>query len=254
MSLQTPLVLPICFLVDQYGRIAVIYKGGVTADQIIDDLALLNAADEDLPDLAAGFRGQWHRLPRAEYANVVAARLQDEGLTFDAIRYVESAIAVTEAGQSSRRARPVLDLWLTLARLRLQAGDTEGALIAYRQTLALDPNHIGANKECGKLLFDLGQPAEAKPMLEMATKLDNSATWRFQACGREICGAFLDQSFELSQRLEDVDDQFLGMTSSLVLRPCRRDCTQLTDSFQGLGQHGTIKSQLCYSRSESVSW
>ncbi len=179
MSLQSPLALPTSFLVDAQGRVSVIYKGGVTAERIFGDLALLEAAEDDRPDRAAAFPGQWLRLPRGEDANVVAARLQDEALTSEAIRYVETAIELMESGHGSRRARPVLDLWFTLARLHLQAGDSDGALIAYRQTLSLDPDHLGANKEGGKLLFDSGKPAEAKPLLEAAIHLDPNASGSF---------------------------------------------------------------------------
>jgi tetratricopeptide (TPR) repeat protein len=179
MSLQTPLALPTSFLVDAHGRVSVIYKGGVTTERILADLTLLGTAEDDRPDRAAAFPGRWLRLPRGEDANVVAARLQDEALTTEAIRYIETAIELMKSGHGSRRARPVIDLWFTLARLRLQAGDSDGALVAYRQTLTLDPDHLGANKEGGKLLFDSGKPSEAKPLLETAIRLDPNASGSF---------------------------------------------------------------------------
>ena len=176
MALQTPLALPTSFLVDAHGRVSVIYKGGVAPEQILRDLELLDIAEDERPDRAVAFPGRWLRLPRGEDANVVAARLQDEGLTFEAIRYVETAIELMQSGHGSRRARPTPELWFTLARLRLQAGDRDGALVAYRKTLSLDPDHLGANMECGKLLFDFGEPAEAKPLLEAAIGLDPNAS------------------------------------------------------------------------------
>ena len=179
MSLQMPLSLPTSFLVDAQGRVSVIYKGGVTVDRILSDLTLLNSPEDERPSQAAPFPGRWLRLPRGEDANVVAARLQDEALTSEAIHYIETAFALMESGHASRRARPALDLWFTLARLRLQASDRGGALAAYRQTLALDPDHLGANVEAGKLLFDSGKPAEAKPLLESAIRLDPEASGSF---------------------------------------------------------------------------
>jgi tetratricopeptide (TPR) repeat protein len=115
-------------------------------------------------------------LPRGEDANVVAARMQDEGLTSAAIDYLTTGIELADSGHASRRARPVSELWFTLARLRIQAGDRDSALVAYGKTLELEPQHLGAVTECGRLLFDLGQPAEAKPLLERAVKLDPRAS------------------------------------------------------------------------------
>lgn len=53
-----------------------------------------------------------------------------------------------------------------------EAGDAMGALRAFDEALALDPNHFGAHMNCGKVLADLGRFPEAADAYDRAIALD----------------------------------------------------------------------------------
>ena len=54
-----PLPVPTSFLVDESGRVAVIYRGTVEASQLLEDVKLLKASPEVLARAAVPFEGQW---------------------------------------------------------------------------------------------------------------------------------------------------------------------------------------------------
>ena len=60
------IVLPTSLLLDVHSQVVAVYKGPVSADQLLADVALLEASDEEL--LAAGvpFPGKWHHSPLDE--------------------------------------------------------------------------------------------------------------------------------------------------------------------------------------------
>ena len=56
---QRPLPLPCSFLIDAQGRLAVVYKGPVSVDQLIEDSRLLEADDNTVLAGAVPFAGRW---------------------------------------------------------------------------------------------------------------------------------------------------------------------------------------------------
>ena len=61
----TPLATPTSFLIDGDGKVAVVYRGRVDLDQVLEDLSLLDAEEDELRHLAVPFRGRWE--PRTEF-------------------------------------------------------------------------------------------------------------------------------------------------------------------------------------------
>ena len=54
-----PMPVPSSFLLDQHGRVAVIYKGPIKLERLLDDVALLDDSPAMLRDQAAAFFGRW---------------------------------------------------------------------------------------------------------------------------------------------------------------------------------------------------
>ena len=65
MDEQTPLPLPSSFLQYAQGRVAVVYRGPVTVEQILADLDLLKTPQDQLGDIATPFTGNRRAWPKS---------------------------------------------------------------------------------------------------------------------------------------------------------------------------------------------
>jgi len=83
------LPLPSSFLVDSEGNVAVIYKGTVDVEQILQDIPLLATGPQRLRDEAVPFAGRWLSAPTATDPLQIAVAFRDAELTELAIRYAQ---------------------------------------------------------------------------------------------------------------------------------------------------------------------
>lgn len=58
-----PFALPTSFLLDEQGRIRVMYRGRVKVDQLLSDISLLRSSPSEVRDAAVPFAGKWMGLP-----------------------------------------------------------------------------------------------------------------------------------------------------------------------------------------------
>ena len=90
---QSPLPVPSSFLVDGLGRIAVIYRGPVSADRLIEDLKLLEAPFETLLAGAIPFPGRWIGSPKPTEARAVAIKFLNRGSIQESEKYLRHLFA-----------------------------------------------------------------------------------------------------------------------------------------------------------------
>ncbi len=171
-AIHLPLMTPTSFLLDEQGRVAVVYRGPVTPLQIVEDLALLNLSEMDRLAASIPYPGLWWKQPRGVDPSKIALLMHDEGLTGEAITYLNAEISASKNGTAPLRSRPVFELNFSLARLHFKIGEEEKAISAYRQTLATQPNHLLSLKELSRILYDQGQHREAFPVLTQLIKLE----------------------------------------------------------------------------------
>jgi len=101
------------------------------------------------------------------------------GLTLEAVgKPAEARAALQEASERGSRDAEV---WNSLARFRLLAGDDEGARLAWDRAVALDPDHFKALYNRGLFFASLGQGELARRDLESALRAASGARERERA-------------------------------------------------------------------------
>ncbi len=174
---------PTSFLLDARGRVAVMYRGPVSAEQVIRDLKFLTLPESEQPDSAVPYPGRWWKTPLGADPSKIALLMHDEGLTPQAIRYLEAEIAAAEANTAPQRFRPLFELYFSLARLNFKLGKAPEAIAAYEKTLGLAPDHLLSTKDLSRILYDRGETARALPYIEKAVSLEpgEPANWNLAA-------------------------------------------------------------------------
>ncbi|MFT4639078.1 MAG: tetratricopeptide (TPR) repeat protein [Verrucomicrobiales bacterium] len=158
--------IPSSILLDAQRRMAIIYKGPVSVDQLVKDVALLGASTEQIHTEAAHFTGHWIEGPWPATPTVMIDKFMSFGNPEAAKAYLD-AFTVS----SDKRANQGLaeSYFLVANELRLQRND-EDALKAYGKAADLDPDKVRVRLEMGTLLFRQQRFAESVPHLQAAVR------------------------------------------------------------------------------------
>lgn len=180
-----PLSLPFSMLIDGEGRVAVLYRGGVTAADLLADLELLGAPDADLRAASAPFPGRWYTDPPAEVSLASYARWYEDGFPAEAVDLLQRSVEVERArldrasedgGRAAFERRGARDrLFKSLQRLAFlesERGDREAAVRHARAALDLEPDDPGARVAYENALVDAGDTGSVRAQAEAALAAD----------------------------------------------------------------------------------
>ena len=125
-----PLSIPTSVLIDPAGQLAAIYRGPVTADQLLVDVA-------QLPDLASApaalpFAGRWHTRRNRLSPFDMAWQLVDHGYLQDAMDYIAKNKNLLENSYN------IPKLLVLVGNAQLARGAAGSAISYYHQALELD--------------------------------------------------------------------------------------------------------------------
>jgi Tfp pilus assembly protein PilF/peroxiredoxin len=153
-SIRLELAVPTSFLIDGEGRLAVIYRGPVDPDRLLEDTRNLVAGLPQRRLMATPLAGRWLGPPQALRVTSIARRFLEEGLAEDAVHYLR--LAVDQEPEDAL-------LQASLADLLAGSGQTEEAISLYRQAVLLDPGAARLSWKLADLLSTTGRDAEALP-------------------------------------------------------------------------------------------
>ncbi|MDC0566579.1 ASPIC/UnbV domain-containing protein [Akkermansiaceae bacterium] len=166
--------VPISLLLDEERRLFAIYRGRVSTDLILHDVAFSKASDNQLRDLSVPFPGSWFTTPIAssELAELIASPFHrtfpDQGL-----RYLEHALTSPNSKtRNARLKRRVSGGYYRLAWQEDSKGSKSKAVAYYKKTLAINPSNSKARTDFGALLGKQGKLNEAEAQFRMALELD----------------------------------------------------------------------------------
>ncbi len=176
-----PLSLPFSMLLDRKGRVAVLYRGGVTADDLLADLELLVAADSDLRSASAVLPGRWYTEPPDEVSLASYARWYEERFPEESVALLRRSVEVEQArlddggGPSFERQGARDRLFKSLQRLTVlegRRGDNEAAARYARAALDLEPDDPAARAAWQNALLDAGDTGSVRAQAEAALAAD----------------------------------------------------------------------------------
>ncbi len=176
-----PLSLPFSMLLDGEGRVAVLYRGGVTAGDLIADLELLAARDSDLRAASAALSGRWFTEPPDEVSLASYARWYEERFPEESVALLRRSVEVEQArlddgGAASFERQGVRDrLFQSLQRLTVlegRRGDNEAAARYARAAVDLEPDDPAARAAWQNALLDAGDTGSVRTQAEAALAAD----------------------------------------------------------------------------------
>ena len=182
-----PLSLPFSMLLDGEGRVAVLYRGGVTASDLIADLELLDARNSDLRAASAALAGRWFTEPPDEVSLASYARWYEERFPEESVALLRRSVEVEQArlddgapvspsGSASFERQGARDrLFKSLQRLTVlegRRGDYAAAARYARAALDLEPDDPAARAAWRNALLDAGDTGSVRAEIEAALAAD----------------------------------------------------------------------------------
>ncbi len=171
---QADLPLPSTFLLDDRGRVAVIYLGPVDAQTLANDARLLNASRDAIFAGALPFRGLWLETPPTTPARTVAVAMVEQGYLKAAEAYArqllqddsnsgalaDTGVASTGTGKpanADEKKSDAASLHHLLGALLFDEKRYEEARDHYEQALERSPQQRGLREELARTLVQLQQ-------------------------------------------------------------------------------------------------
>ena len=165
------MVLPTSFLIDRESRLAVIYRGPVTADRLLADLDPLDDPALTDRERASLFPGRWYGGEPARDLELLANLMRSRGFLEIATTYLAQIPNAAERPEWDRRNKA--QSFVELGRALLAEGKASEALSTLRQGLDLDPTYPPLRVELANALEASGDPVAAAESLRRALELDS---------------------------------------------------------------------------------
>ena len=175
---QQALPVPCSFLLDHRGDVAAIYKGPISADQLLADQKILGTASRAQRDSTIPFPGRWASNlsipnPRPLVALFVKAGQHDEAIAY-LRKYLTRTFKLAAANTSWHRARA--RLYRTLGDLLWSKNKQPEALEAYAKILVETPEDVRQHLKVADKIVRENHSKEALQYLESAWKLNPGAS------------------------------------------------------------------------------
>ena len=166
-----PMPVPGSFLLDRYGRVAVVYKGPVTVDQLLDDIDLLDADPNLWRDHSVPFPGQWVGPPPDIDPLQVNSQFVDHNEVAEGLNYLQRHVAVAEKipGTSPRE---LADIHFVIGILLKERKEIEAAVQSFEKARTKNPDDFRILFELGSILPNLTRFEEALTNLNAARKIN----------------------------------------------------------------------------------
>lgn len=157
---QDPLPIPCSFLMDERGNLMAVYKGGVVADDLKDDVALLDAATPDPRDPAIPFPGLWSMDAFPPDLMAVPTELANIGRSAEALSYMVKHVPIKDFVPPVT-VEQVTNGYLSIARDLAGKGNTDAAEAALKQALRVNEGSVQAHMAIAELYLHKHKAAEA---------------------------------------------------------------------------------------------
>ncbi|MEZ7921131.1 MAG: ASPIC/UnbV domain-containing protein [Akkermansiaceae bacterium] len=158
LSRQRPLPVPSSFLIDSLGQLRAVYKGPVSPERLLADVALIDASPADILSAATPFPGRWHTPPGGSSPLNIAIKFLEGGYLTEGQAYIDELTA-----NPAQTSAPLLNL---LAALYLDQERFGDAAQTFHRTLRLAPDDRKANAELVVLYLAAKRGVEAERHLQ----------------------------------------------------------------------------------------
>ncbi len=166
-----PMPVPGSFLLDRYGRVAVVYKGPVSVDQLLADIDLLDADPKLWRDHSVPFPGQWVGPPPDVDPLRVNSQFVDHNEIAEGLNYLQRHVVVAETVPGTSR-KELADIHFIIGIILQERKNTEAALEALEKARVMNPEDFRILSELGSILIKLTRYEEALTHLNAALEIN----------------------------------------------------------------------------------
>ena len=166
-----PMPVPGSFLLDRYGRVAVVYKGPVSVDQLLADIDLLDADPNLWRDHSVPFPGQWVGPPPDVDPLRVNSQFVDHNEIAEGLNYLQRHVVVAETVPGTS-PKELADIHFIIGIILQERKKTEAALEAFEKARVMNPQDFRILIELGSILLNLARYEEALTHLNAALKIN----------------------------------------------------------------------------------
>ena len=167
---ERPLPLPTSLLIDRHGRLAVVYRGAVTAGQVLADLNLIDASGAAITEAAFPFASrdglELFRIAPLNFAKAY----QDGGYIEEARAEAMKAIEAPATGDPQRDAGNRARAWYYLGTLEQSQREWKAAAVAYGKAVEIAPGQPLLQVARGVVLWQSGATEEAEQAFSAALR------------------------------------------------------------------------------------
>jgi tetratricopeptide (TPR) repeat protein len=208
--LKRPLPLPSSLLVDAEGRLAVIYRGPVSVEQLLADVRLTVGDYAEMSRQAACFPGRVIDHPRVE----AVARRADLQTRYRVAAWLEETARYADALRGFRELVEIDPTWALAQRhvgkLLLSQNQLAEAKLYATRAVELDPSSAGAHNTLGLVYSAQGDQSAAEAQLRRAIELDPKFAEAQNNLGTVLASQNkLDAAGECFQRAVEIDIWFV---------------------------------------------
>ncbi|HUF63079.1 MAG TPA: ASPIC/UnbV domain-containing protein, partial [Verrucomicrobiales bacterium] len=176
LELQQPLPIPATFLLDRRGRIAAIYKGPVSVEQLVADAGLLSAPEDAQRASALPFPGRLASLPFPPDPARIASGYLSAGKPADAAAYLEKVLSTSSSWLEGQHVpgggQAILAECSSLAgEILMDLGRPQEAAQAWARLLQSRGADAQPHRLAGERLLQQNLAREALPHLERAVSM-----------------------------------------------------------------------------------
>ena len=171
IKMKRPLPVPTSFLIDGKGRLAVIYKGRITPEEVLADLGHSSGNRLERFVNAASFPGS------IVHHDIIARALLDEDLN-QRLRFADALAENRQLSDAAEQYAEALKIDPKVAEAHnnlgfalMSMGRIQEAKTHYEQTLRLNPDYAEAHNNLANILRDQGRINEAMTHYAEAIRL-----------------------------------------------------------------------------------
>ena len=173
IPMQKPLPLPTSFLIDAQGRLSMIYKGAVSVDQVLADVAHSQRRRTERFIASTPLQGR-----TIEHEIVQRVSLREEARVYYNLGLLYSKkknpkLAQTCYDAALQQKPYFVEALLNLGNLYLLRSEPVQAEKHYRRALQINPKFTKAHDNLGMALTLQGKTSEARTQFELALEIDS---------------------------------------------------------------------------------
>lgn len=220
---QSDFPLPSTLLVDRAGRASAVYKGPVSAAQVVKDAEVCGADPSKILAHAIPYPGKWKTPPKGLLPRAVAVKMIASGMLDDARSYLHQLLPLYEKSTDPEAITEAAECHRVLGAIAHEKGELALATTHYLKSLEIVPDQKSVLGELMRLSLAEDDVAAAAGQVEAILALDRNDFENLAQLGK------------LRQRLGKSEEAIALFRESLALRSHPETSAALADLLRDQG-------------------